>query len=765
MCLDKYFAGIVLLFIVAVGGSAAAQSTAAQIEKLRTEYNQAETRISAFQIDPHPDAREKQLLASSFSDVASRFDRILVSSSLSENELQHSRYWGGWAHYYAGVLGADSLRNTHLSKANDLFLSFLDVVDVDLGQWTPGLLSLEAPGMCLGLYGLTMVEVAQGNDSRASRCFSLIDSPKASADQRSELPTWRLKSVLLANRPQLVARYLRDLVDKRDADPSEVELKACYTVAIQSFREPASFDRALGIAALEGLYKWKKIAHIRKIMTDLELELYQAPPHLCIECGHAIFERARVDSSPSKYQAAVDVLRPPVNRMWGGRLQSNVLVGRYLMAFSLFQLGEYEHAFVEAHIICEAIAKAKKMDGDWKRHADVARLGAQLQIAALLKTIYDGMTVGEKEKIAQPLTTIQQDAELYGNKNVEVAAYRLTQLRQTTATTEELVAWLEKIEESSPLYLDAIYDMTGVRYRDWRKTPPEIRAAKIDLLDAAAAKYWKATERSAQPNRDLQVISQLVESMVEATPPDVARANKRIVAARRVISTYADRLPLQNILDYHQLELKLAEANNDEAAIVEQARWLAEHGAATRYEIYALIILCRRWDLDTLASASTADQNEALSNHQQFYQRLQNDARKSETPLFELENAEYVAWRVAAIHSIKKKHSMAASVLDDLLAAFPDRAIYLRQAGLEHFQSGDFDKAADSWRRLTKTLKPDDQGDQWCEAKYYLLLCLEQTDVPSAREVLTQFNALYAPLPQPEWKRKFEELTARLHSK
>ena len=52
--------------------------------------------------------------------------------------------------------------------------------------------------------------------------------------------------------------------------------------------------------------------------------------------------------------------------------------------------------------------------------------------------------------------------------------------------------------------------------------------------------------------------------------------------------------------------------------------------------------------------------------------------------------------------------------------------------------------------------------DEWLEAKYYQLACLEKIDRPTAEKVLKQLKVLFPEIKSATWRDKFTELEKQL---
>jgi tetratricopeptide (TPR) repeat protein len=98
----------------------------------------------------------------------------------------------------------------------------------------------------------------------------------------------------------------------------------------------------------------------------------------------------------------------------------------------------------------------------------------------------------------------------------------------------------------------------------------------------------------------------------------------------------------------------------------------------------------------------------------------------------------------------------AADRLNRLLEAQPRDRRVLRRAGLACYHADRYSEALDHWRTLIGGLESG--TEDWLEAKYYQLACLEKTDRASATKVLQQFKVLFPEVKSATWRPKFAEL-------
>jgi hypothetical protein len=85
---------------------------------------------------------------------------------------------------------------------------------------------------------------------------------------------------------------------------------------------------------------------------------------------------------------------------------------------------------------------------------------------------------------------------------------------------------------------------------------------------------------------------------------------------------------------------------------------------------------------------------------------------------------------------------------------------FLRRAALATYGAGRHADSLAHWRMLLSGLESG--TDDWFEAKYFQIACLQKTDPESAKQTLKQFNVLYPEIKSPSWKEKFAALAKNL---
>jgi tetratricopeptide (TPR) repeat protein len=105
----------------------------------------------------------------------------------------------------------------------------------------------------------------------------------------------------------------------------------------------------------------------------------------------------------------------------------------------------------------------------------------------------------------------------------------------------------------------------------------------------------------------------------------------------------------------------------------------------------------------------------------------------------------------------------AAERLERLVAALPSDRAYLRRAGLAWHHAAKYAQALPHWRKLLSGLPAG--SDDWFEAKYYQLACLQQVEPEDARQSWQQFKLLYPDVKSAAWKDKFAALGKQLDAR
>jgi tetratricopeptide (TPR) repeat protein len=189
--------------------------------------------------------------------------------------------------------------------------------------------------------------------------------------------------------------------------------------------------------------------------------------------------------------------------------------------------------------------------------------------------------------------------------------------------------------------------------------------------------------------------------------------------------------------------------------VLDVAAPIAQHGGGTPYELPALVVVARATD-QAVASAAPADRAAKIATAAKVYGRLTALLGDSTEVLAANKNALAAASRLAQYDEELGDWPRAADRLSRLVLARPRDQRLMRRAGLACFNAGRYPQALEHWRSLLSGL--ENGSDDWLEAKYYQISCLQKTDVSAAEKVFKQFQLLYPEVKSTVWREKFAEL-------
>jgi len=235
--------------------------------------------------------------------------------------------------------------------------------------------------------------------------------------------------------------------------------------------------------------------------------------------------------------------------------------------------------------------------------------------------------------------------------------------------------------------------------------------------------------------------------------PDQARVSALLTS----VASAASHLDASNpaAVEYQYRRLQAAQNAGDNRAVQQAADAIAQHGAGTPYELPALVVTARAADR-AVAAASSSARPAKVAEAARIYERLVALLGESPAVLSSNKNALAAASKLAQYDEELGRWQAAADRLARLVEAAPRDRRLLRRAGLAEVKAGRNSQAVAHWRTLLGGLETG--SDDWLEAKYYQLACLEQTDRDAAEKVYKQFKVLFPEVKSAAWREKFAEL-------
>ena len=180
--------------------------------------------------------------------------------------------------------------------------------------------------------------------------------------------------------------------------------------------------------------------------------------------------------------------------------------------------------------------------------------------------------------------------------------------------------------------------------------------------------------------------------------------------------------------------------------------------AAGRHRAPALIVMAREAD-KAVSSASASERAARAAEARALYQRLVALLGESPAVLSSNKNAFAAASKLAQYDEALGQWPEAADKLTRLVEVQPKDGRLLRRR--PRVLSGR--PLRDSARTLANALAGMSSGSEdWLEAKYYQLACLEKIDAGNAARVWQQFQLLFPDVKSPTWGPRFAEMAKGL---
>jgi len=653
-------------------------------------------------------------------------------------------YFAGWSNYYWGLMRGKDGEAT-IRQAREAFRKLLDIRAEEYASLDAEWLGLESTWRCRALIGLGLCEAALGKLAESRDCFRLLEHASVPPEMQDQAAFWYLQGLLNAGRFDDAAQYAAERVATYGPPPSQGKVSVCVSLVRSAFgdrRQPPSGNRRrLGILGLEGLARLGQQRTIEQL-----IEQYRIEPgddtgfFLAWSAGRKLLAAADESKREEDYRAAIRQLDAALQAPDANQQLDSAARCRHELAYCLFQVQDYEHAARLAQLAWTGLKAADPqtaVQAAWMTFASYQKLADQQPQFA--------------PRAVDALRTLQRDfpAHPYAKR----ADYLIDKLQRQAESPEDTIRRLEKIPAGDPSHLAARYDLCLLWHQRWSQAGSPDRDRFGEQVIGAARAYLDAAVRDPDEQRKVKCCL-LAADVALANPTDQGvLAATYLDQATDLVGTFPDGDALA--VEYQYRRLQLATLRKQEGERQQRAQWLVQHAAGTAYELPALVVVAREAD-QRIGSNEAGDRKPALEQARRIYQRLVERLGTSPETLQNDQNARVSLSRSADYAMQLEQHRDAASQLDALVAAFPADRNYLRRSGLAHFHSGQYPQSLARWRALLLGLAGGSEG--WYEAKYYQILCLNETEPAMARTVFDQFKLLDPDLGPPPWREKFQSL-------
>lgn len=758
-----------------------ASTPALLVALLQAEFQRGEALVTTWIEDP----RDKQALARAAEifgplakeleekgkELAAAADRMAESMEAiqgadlrrtAESELFRLQaviarvtYYSGWSRYYLGVTKRDmASAQPEFAAAKVLFSEVLEVSDeMDYAAVEASTLGLESTWRARTALGLALTEQGLGKQAAAERCFGWLQHASAPAGLRDQGAFWQLQGLL--NAPNIVgaAEFAQKKVETLSSPPTPGKNSLCIA-AIRSGAavDPASSDAAsaktLIAAGIRGLARLRQFETLSQLVAKHKLEELQgksASFYLSWLQGRTQFFAAEKTKGAADYQAAAAALTAALELPEAARDLFAAAQCRYHLAWCKFRLDDYELAARLFHEAAPVLVEGEKelaVQAAWMEFASYQKL------AELKK---------EKKYSASAVAALQALQRDFPDSEQAGKAELLIARLQQDLSPEEALASLSAIKPTEPNYAPARLEIAQLQFQKWTKVKGDKFAALAAAEKAFAAVDTVLAARGASADQKLRACLIGLQIAFDTTPVNEKRAAAYLEAATPTGEALTPQSPLA--AEFHYRRLQFAQKTDDKTALNKAAAWIAANSAGSPYELPALVIVARQAD-DSVAAA-TADNRQVLQEEAaEIYSRLAALLGDSPEAIAGVKNALAVNSKLAHYDELLGHWKKAAARLDKIVAALPSDKKYLRRAGIAHFQAGEFAPSLELWRKLLGGVESG--SDEWLEAKYHQLACLEKTDRASAVKVWKQFKLLFPQVKSATWKDRFAALEAEL---
>jgi hypothetical protein len=720
-----------------------------------------EARQILVRIQPLLTARQAELAAAA-ELAAERIDNLKTEQQRQAAEQQLKRqqtvaaradYFAGWAAYYLGVARSDKLAaKSDFTTARQHFCRVLDLGDESNYEGVEAeSLGLESIWRSRAAIGLGLTELGLNHATAATRIFAWLDHASVPPIIRDQTAFWHVRGMLnagmLSDAVRLVASEVKHFTGGASAGKSSLCIAAIRAGAAAA---GGSRDerRQLLDQGIRGLAQMRQFETLDKLIEKYKLDEQAGGGdfHLAWLRGRRQYLAAEKTKQPDDFRAALTTLAAAIVLPEAKTDPTEAGQARYYLAWSRYRLDEFDAAgrlFLEAAAALRSAVPEIAVQAAWMHATCLVQLAAK-----------------DKRQVTPAIAALQTFKQDYpASEEAPRADLLIARLRQTHATPEQAIRDYAAVKPNDPAYPSAQYELCQLQYQMWAKAksdPAKAEPLAAELLKTAD-RFLTRTDRGGDAEQRLKAALLAIDVLQTSATPD----SSRVAALLSSVAKTADQLDPSNVaaVEYQYRRLQLAQKTGDVETVKQAADSIAKHGGGTPYELAALVVVARSAD-DAVVRAKPTERAAKIADATKIYTRLVALLGDSPATLTSNKNALAAASKLAQYDEQQENWPRAADRLSRLIEALPRDRRLLRRAGLASYKAGLYPQALEHWRSLLGGL--DSGSDDWLEAKYYQLACLEKTDRPAAEKVLKQFQVLYPEVKSTVWREKFAELSQKL---
>jgi hypothetical protein len=664
-------------------------------------------------------------------------------------------YFAGWSAYYMGVAavqarsgerGTGSGQQKEFAMAKEHFSRVLDVAEEkDYASVEAEALGLDSIWRARTAIGLGLAEIAQRHAAAAGSVFGWLAKGNAPQVIRDQAGYWQMQGMLNVGMYDEASKFMAKEIERLAGNPSAGKSSLCIA-AIHGGAARAGEGEPLVEMGVRGLARMRQFETADKLVEKYKLE-ERLRDRFCVVWlrGRREYLAAEKGKSAAGFEAAKKTLTAALAMPEAKREANDAAQARYYVAWAYFRLDEIDAAgrlFNEAALGLAFSAP------------EVAAQAAWMHCTCLVQ-------LASKDK--RQVSTAQAALEAYlrdypASEEAQQVESLAARLRQSQLPPREAISELSAIKPGDANYASAQYEICQLQYQLWSKVKGDSGKAK-----PLAAEVLKAVDgfiSASDTNRD--GLRRLKASLlaVDVLLNDATPAWERVGELLTSVAAPAGQLEVNSgaLIEYQYRRMQLAEHRGDGASVQQAAMQIVRSGAGTVYELPALAAAARAADA-AFRVATPADRRKQAVEAERLYSRIVELLGDSPAALAN-KNALAASSKLAEYDEELENWERAAGRLKKLVDLQPKDRRLLRRAGVACIQAGQFAAALDYWRTLAAGLTAG--SEEWFEAKYFQLACLEKTDRAAAQNVLKQFRVLYPEVKSAAWRDKFIELAQRL---
>ncbi len=708
-------------------------------EKLLEQWQQLSRELLQF------NANMETQYQSTLAEVQATSGDPLATERLARIEglLQHSSFLIGWSSYFQGILDVSN-RISLLRRADEHLRIFLQIEDEkSLTELSADWFDLNSPWNLRAVVGLALVQRGLDHPQQSNHCFDLLQQHGDGSFQ-DQLFVWKLNSRLFLG--QILG--IREVLAEFQLQPSHslaAEVSFWSTV-FSSSQILASQNQQLSL-----LLRSEAIAGLTRTMqapTILEF-LEQNPVEFADDFvgnwaqGYLDFYRGEASGEAPKMQSAKRYLQRAIETSGPQDSISDLARCRYLLARIFFQ----ERNFQKASDLFQMVAAAMASE-DQELAAESQWLAAQSLIELSRQ---DSRRSGLAYAAVENLIRRFPDSRFRTR-----AEFEKLRLDLAVLPGDEAIRRLERIPAADRKYPLALEELVRTRFRLWldafRNRQSDLENRLDALIDAEAAA--RREDRILIENR-LKLTLLVVDALLRYDPLNRAKTKQLLDIAGQQAEAISSRSSAYAEYRYYQLTFN--ENIRSEAAAEVHARWLMDNAANTRFKQPGLIYLGRI--LEQRMQQSEHPETALVQETRAIYRRLADTLGTSEATLKQSRNAQVTMNKLAELESLLENHAEADRIYHLLLDCFPNQRQYIHGLAKTKLALGEKKAALPLWQRLAANAEAG--TDDWFESKYQLIVCLLETDPPTAASVYRQTTQLSPEMPEP-WRSKFAAIAQQL---